>query len=268
MEEYILYIGIAVIVGLALLLAFITGAGSFFKETFDKYNQVKNHLSVTAEQFLAVMKDIEQINNLNIARIEGQLTDCYIPKKRTIAISESTYQNTSVSAITVVAHEFGHSLQHARRSVLYNLYHFFGSVFNFFAKLVLPTLIVGFIMAFAIESYMETGWIIMYSALGVLGCGLIYKILTIPVEYNASNKAIKILKEQQVFNDEELKMAKKVLSTAAATYVADFLATILGIKLFRKLRRRRWNVCLLGILYYGRYFNSWNYICNLCPIKS
>ena len=238
MEDYILYIIIIAIVMLALLFAFIACAGSWFKSTFDKYNQVKNHLSVTPEQFLTIMKQIEKLDKLQIARIQGELTDCYIPKQRTIALSESTFGNNSVSAIAVVAHEFGHSLQHARKSLMYNLYHFFGRIFNFFAKFVMVSLIVGFIMSFATTTYVDVGWIIIYSALSVLGCGLLYKILTIPVEFNASNRALKILEEQKVLNQDEIKMAKKVLSTAASTYVADFLATIFGIKLFRKLRRR------------------------------
>ena len=240
MEEYIIYIIIGVIVAIALLLAFITGAGSFFKDAFDKYDQVKNHLGVTPEQFLVVMKEIENVKKLEIARIEGKLTDCYIPKKKTIALSESTYQNTSVSAIAVIAHEFGHSLQHSKNSIMFGLYHTIGKIFNFFARFVLIALIVGLIMIFATVEYVETGWIVIYSAAAVLGCGLLYKILTIPVEYNASNRAMKILEEQKVLNQDELKMAKKVLSTAAATYIADFLATMLGINLIRKLRRRKY----------------------------
>ena len=239
MEDYILYIIIVAIVMLALLLAFITCAGSIFRSTFEKYDQVKNHLSVTPEQFLTIMKKIEKVDKLQIARIEGELTDCYIPKHRTIALSESTFSNNSVAAIAVVAHEFGHSLQHARRSMMYNFYHFFGRVFNFFARFVVAALIIGLIMILATTDYVDIGWIIIYSALGVLGCGILYKILTIPVEYNASNKALKILEEQRVLNQDEIKMARKILSKAAATYVADFLATMLGIKIFRKLRRRK-----------------------------
>ena len=239
MEDYILYIGIVAIIMLALLFAFIACAGSWFKSAFDKYNQVKNHLSVTPEQFLTIMKQIEKLDKLQVARIEGELTDCYIPKQKTIALSESTFGNTSVSAIAVVAHEFGHSLQHARSSLLYNLYHFFGRIFNFFARFVVAALIIGLIMILATIDYVDIGWIIIYSALGVLGCGMLYKILTIPVEFNATNRALKILTEQRVLNQNEIKMAKKVLSTAASTYVADFLATMLGIKIFRKLRRRK-----------------------------
>ena len=246
MEEYIIYIVIGVIVALALLLAFITGAGSFFKDTFDKYDQVKNHMGVTPEQFIVIMKEIENVKKLEIARIEGTLTDCYVPKKKLIALSESTYQNTSVSAVTVVAHEFGHSLQHSKNAALFGLYHTTGVIFNFFARFVLIALIVGFIMIFATSEYIETGWTIIYGAGAVLGCGLLYKIFTIPVEYNASKRALKILEEQRIFNQEELKMAKKVLSTAASTYVADFLATMMGINLIRKLRRRKYWCLLIG----------------------
>lgn len=239
MEDYIIYIIIGVIIALALLLAFVTGAGSFFKDTFDKYNKTTNHLGVTPEQFLVIMKDIEDIKKLEIVRVAGELTDCYVPKKRMIALSESTYQNTSVSALAVVAHEFGHSLQHSRQGFLFGLYHSLGRIFNFFVGFILPALIVGFIMIFATEEYIEIGWNVIYSAGGILGCGLLYKILTIPVEYNASNKAIKILEEQQILNQEELKIARKVLSTAAATYIADFLATMMGINLIKKLKRRK-----------------------------
>ena len=239
MEEYIIYMVIGVIVALALLLAFITGAGSFFKDTFDKYDQVRNHMGVTPEQFIVIMKELENVKKLEIARIDGELTDCYVPKKKMIALSNSTYQNTSVSAIAVVAHEFGHSLQHSRNPLMFGLYHSTGKIFNFFARFVILALIVGFIMIFATEEYIEIGWTVIYSALGVLGCGFLYKILTIPVEYNASNKAMRILEEQRILNQDELKMAKKVLNTAAATYVADFIATMMGINLIRKLRRRK-----------------------------
>ena len=234
---YIIIIGFAV--ALALLLAFINGASARFRSTYNKYDGVRNHLGISAEQFLITMREFANMPKLNFARIKGKLSDCYIPKQRTIALSESTYQNDSVAAVAVVAHEFGHAMQHHKRSFMYTFYHFCGRVFSFFAKLIVPALIVGIILVLFVENYVDTGWIVIYSAIGVLLCGIFYKILTVPVEWDASTRALKILKEHEVLTDKELKMAKKVLSTAAATYVADFLSTMLGISFIKRHGIRR-----------------------------
>jgi len=224
---------IAAIVVLALLLAVATGAGGVLVARFKKYNTLYADLGLTSEQLLIAAKDYYQIKKLKIARIKGELTDCYIPGKRTIAISESCFGRSSVSALAVVSHEMGHALQHDKGSFLFAFSRIIGFFFRIFAVFVLPAILAGLIML-PFSQTEHVGIILLCAGAGIIVLGLLVKIITIPVEYNASHRGLKFLRESRAMNEMELKIAKKIMNAAGFTYIAGFISTILGINWIKR----------------------------------
>lgn len=222
---------------LILIPALLFGMYAQFKvnSTFSKYSNVKNRRGWTAAEVARKILDDHGLYNVAVARISGNLTDNYNPSTNTVSLSESVYGSTSVAAIGVAAHECGHAVQHAEqyfpikvRSALVPVTNF-GSTFGFII------LAVGLIFG----SY-------NIAMLGVLLYALmaVFQAVTLPVEFNASSRALETLNTQYILDDDELKMSRKVLSAAAMTYVAALVSSL--ATLFRLLlivgsntRRRR-----------------------------
>jgi len=224
---------ITAVVVFAVLLAIVLSANGALVSAFKKYNRMYASLGLTTQQFIFAAKEYYNIKKLKIARIKGELTDCYIPHKRTIAISESCFGSSSVAALAVVAHEFGHALQHAQRSLLFAFSRIVGFFSRIFAVFALPAILAGLVV-FALGDIQNVGVILMCAGGGIIVLGLLFKIITIPVEYNATHRALKFLKESGAMDEDELKIAKKILHSAGFTYVAGFISSILGLNWLRR----------------------------------
>lgn len=205
-----------------LIPALLFGLYAQFKvsSTYKKYSQVKNARGYTAAEVARKILDDNGLYDVAIVKIAGNLTDNFNPKTKTVSLSETVYNSQSVAAIGVAAHECGHAVQHAEgytpikiRSALVPVTNF-GSTFGF--------IILAIGLLFGNYSIAMIG-VLLYSLMAV------FQAVTLPVEFNASSRALKTLASHYILEDDELKMSKKVLSAAAMTYVAALVSTLATI---------------------------------------
>ena len=202
------------------------------KSTFAKYSSKMSQRNITGTEAASYLLKANDITDVKLSRIKGDLTDHYDPTDKTLRLSDSTYNSTSIAAIGVAAHETGHAIQHAKKYGPLNFRRFLVPVANIGSQFGPWLAVLGIVMSFPILT--DIG-IVLFSG------AVLFYFVTLPVEFNASNRAMKILKQNQVLSDEELKGVKKVLSAAAMTYVASALvamANLLRLILLSKNRRR------------------------------
>ena len=204
-----------------VILAFIFSmvAQTKVSTTFNKYSRVRNRAGFTGAQVATQMLQNAGIYDVSVQRVAGNLTDHYDPRTKTLRLSQSVYDSTSVAALGVAAHETGHAIQHdvgyaplALRSMLVPLA-------NFGSRLAMPLIIIGFLFSGGGGTLVSLG--ILFFSLSVL-----FTIITLPVEFNASHRAIDRLVDEGFLASDEIGGAKKVLSAAAMTYVAAAFAAV------------------------------------------
>lgn len=199
------------------------------KTTFNKFSRVNSRIGLTAADVTRRILDLNGLNNVSVERVSGNLTDHYDPRSNVIRLSDSVYNSTSVAAIGVAAHEAGHAVQHANNYAPIKLRNMLVPVANLGSSAA-PFLII-FGILFSFEPLVMTG-IILYSAIAL------FQLVTLPVEFNASRRAIKTLDSTGVLAHEELSGARRVLSAAALTYVAALITTLANLLRFILLARR------------------------------
>ena len=204
---------------LLLIPALLFGLYAQFKvnSTYSKYQKVNNSRGWTAAEVARKILDDNGLYDVNIAHIAGNLTDNYNPKTNTVSLSDSVYSSTSVAAIGVAAHECGHAVQHAEQYTPIKIRSALVPVTNFGSSFGVIILAIGLI--FSSYNIAMIG-VLLYSLMAV------FQAVTLPVEFNASSRALTTLREQNMHEDDELKMSKKVLSAAAMTYVAALVSSI------------------------------------------
>lgn len=231
MHLYWDYTYILVIIG-----AIISAIASWnVTNTFKKFSKFSNGKGLTAEDCAAVIMHGAGIYDVKIERIRGSLTDHYSPREKVLRLSESVYGSTSVAALGVAAHECGHAIQHKEGYFPLKLRSLSVPVANIGSKLSWPIIFIGLILG-----YMGLARVGVFLFTFVV----LFQLITLPVEFDASRRALKIMEEKKLLIGGELKGASKVLKAAALTYVASLLSSIL--QLFRLIlltqgnnRRRR-----------------------------
>ena len=213
---YFDYTYILVIIG--AIISFIASAN--VKGTFRKYNGYTNVKGLTAEQVAQMILHEAGIDDVRIDRIAGDLTDHYSPKEKVLRLSDSVYGSDSVAAIGVAAHECGHAIQHQVGYGPLALRSFSVPIANIGSKLSWPVIILGIVLGYPVLA--DVG-IILFTFV------VLFQLITLPVEFNASSRAIAILDEENILEGGELTGAKKVLKAAALTYVAALFTTILQL---------------------------------------
>ncbi len=202
------------------------------KSTFASYSQKINSRGITGAQAAAYLLRVNNINDVRIERVSGSLTDHYDPSSKVLRLSESVYGKTSIAAVGVAAHETGHAIQHAvgygplaLRSTLVPVANIGSS-----AGPVLALLGIIFSWNFLLN-------------LGILlfGCAVLFYLVTLPVEFNASSRAVAILGKTGVMSPQELSGVKKVLNAAALTYVASALTAVANLLRLILISRNRRN---------------------------
>ena len=193
------------------------------KRTFKKYDQFVSRSGATADQ---VARDILRRGGLDVGveHVRGKLSDHYDPRDKMLRLSDSTYGNNSLAAIGVAAHEAGHAFQHAEGYVPLSLRTSLVPVANLGSKLSWILIIAGMFMGIA--GLLELG-ILFFSA------AVLFSLVTLPVEFNASTRAIRILADGGYLTQDEIPASRKVLNAAAMTYVAS--AVVAVMELFRLL---------------------------------
>ena len=160
------------------------------------------------------------LQQVRIERIAGDLTDHYSPNELVLRLSDTTIHSTSVAAIGVAAHECGHAIQHAKKYAPLSIRNTIVPVVNIGSKLSWPMILIG--VMFGVTGFLDLG-ILFFSF------SLIFQLITLPVEFNASSRALQILEQSGMLYEDELRGAKKVLSAAAMTYVAAAVASLLSL---------------------------------------
>lgn len=188
--------------------------------TFSKYKNVRNARGLTASQVCRTILDRHGLRDVKIEHIAGNLTDHYDPKARVVRLSDATYSSTSVASIGVAAHETGHAIQHSTAYAPLVLRNNIYPVVNISSTLAIPLAILGFLLGF--QSLVSFG-IILFMAV------VAFQLITLPVEFNASLRATRILVENGILDDEEIRPVKKVLSAAAFTYVASAIVAVANL---------------------------------------
>lgn len=206
-----------VIIGLLLTLV----ASGLVKSTFNKYSRVQSLSGMTGAQAAQKILNSAGIYDVSIEHINGNLTDHYDPRSKVLRLSDTVYGSTSVAAIGVAAHECGHAIQHQNSYVPLKLRSAIFPVASFGSKLAWPLIILGVILSMS-----QT---LIYAGIFLFFFAVLFQIVTLPVEFNASRRAVKILDESGILYEEEVGMTKKVLGAAALTYVAGAAAAILQL---------------------------------------
>ncbi|TCK98336.1 hypothetical protein EDC19_0756 [Natranaerovirga hydrolytica] len=191
--------------------------------TFTKYSKVKNLNGYTGSEVAQNILRSSGLYDIQIERVKGNLTDHYDPRKKVVRLSDSVYNSTSIAAISVAAHECGHALQDAKGYTFLKFRHALFPVVSFSSNLAMPLIFLGFFLDAV--NLIEIG-VILFSAV------VLFQLITLPVEFNASSRAIAILNDNRFITDEESKPAKKVLNAAALTYVAAAIVAIANLLRF------------------------------------
>lgn len=204
-----------------VIIAFIFSmvAQTKVSSTFNKYSRVRNRAGFTGAQVATQMLQNAGIYDVSVQRVAGNLTDHYDPRTKTLRLSQSVYDSTSVAALGVAAHETGHAIQHDVGYAPLSLRSFFVPLANFGSKLAIPLILIGFFFGGGGSTLVTLG--ILFFSLSVA-----FTIITLPVEFNASSRAIRLLVDDGFLASDEIGGAKKVLSAAAMTYVAAAFAAV------------------------------------------
>ena len=195
-------------------------ASSKVKTTYAKFGKIASRNGLNATDAARMILDNAGLRHVRIDRIAGDLTDHYSPKELVLRLSDTTYNSRSIAAIGVAAHECGHAIQHAEQYAPLNVRNAIVPVGNLGSKLSWPMIMIGLLLGFT--GFLDFG-ILLFSLT------LIFQLITLPVEFNASSRALRILSDSNMLYEEELTGAKKVLSAAAMTYVAAAVASLLSL---------------------------------------
>ena len=208
---------ILVLIGAVLSL----WASATVKSTYNKYSRVYSYSGLTGAQSAAQILRQAGIYDVRIEHVSGNLTDHYDPKARVLRLSDSVYGSNSVAAIGVAAHECGHAIQDQEDYVPLRFRSAFVPVANLGTQVAFPILLLGVFLGSS-HFLIQVGLLCFFF-------GVLFQLITLPVEFNASGRAVRILRETGMMSDDELSKTKKVLSAAAMTYVAAAAASILSI---------------------------------------
>lgn len=192
------------------------------KSTFAGYERVRSYSGLTGAQVARRILDENGLNHVAIEHIAGSLTDHYDPRSQVVRLSDSVYSSASIAAIGVAAHETGHAVQHATGYAPLTIRNTIIPLTNFGSTLSMPLILIGFLLN---SSPLVLVGIVAFSLV------TLFQLITLPVEFNASARAMRTLDADGVLNAEELNGTKKVLTAAALTYVAALLVS--AMQLFR-----------------------------------
>lgn len=203
-------------------IIFSIWASARVNTTFEKYSKVKSHYGITGARAARRMLDENGLQHVKIERVGGKLTDHYDPRTNVIRLSASTYDNTSPAAIGVAMHEAGHAIQYAQNYKPIKFRQAIIPVTNIGSRLAIPLILIGTLLSGlgGVYSYFALAGVILYSF-----C-VLFQLVTLPVEFNASKRAVKALENTYMLADDEVPIVKKVLSAAAMTYVAALAVSL------------------------------------------
>lgn len=220
---------ILVIIGAVICLA----ASAKVKSTFNKYAKVRSARGITGKEAAERILRSQGINDVIVQHVNGNLTDHYDPKTRTVNLSDATYNKNSVAAVGVAAHECGHAIQHSHSYAPLLMRAALVPLANFGSMAAWPLIIIGLFFGGNTSLFLINLGILAFSL------SVIFQLVTLPVEFNASSRAVRILGDSGILGEGELSGTKKVLRAAALTYVASAAASILQLLRLVLISNRR-----------------------------
>ena len=185
--------------------------------TFSKYSQVRAYRGYTGAMAAEQTLRESGVNDVRIERIAGSLTDHFDPRSKVIRLSDSVFGSSSIAAIGVAAHEAGHAVQHAAGYFPIRIRNMFVPIANFGSRISVPLIILGVLLSF--QGLISFG-ILLFSTVAI------FQLITLPVEFDASRRALEVLAGTGLLEGEEIDGARKVLSAAAMTYVAALISSV------------------------------------------
>lgn len=212
-------------------------ASANVKNTFRRYAQQLSSRHITGAMAAERVLRANGVSGVRIEQVGGDLTDHYDPRTNTIRLSDSVYSSTSTAAIGVACHEAGHAVQYAHNYAPIKLRAAIIPITNIGSRLAMPLIVIGLVLAF-LESF---SYLFIYLGIACFGLSLVFQLVTLPVEFNASRRAMKAIADAELLTTEEQRGARKTLTAAALTYVA---ATALALAQLLRIisifgRRRR-----------------------------
>ncbi len=198
-------------------------ASARVKGTFNKYSQLRSMSGMNGAQVAQRMLQAAGIYDVQVRHVSGSLTDHYDPRTKTVNLSDPVYNATSVAALGVAAHECGHAIQHAKSYAPLSIRSALVPIANFGSMLAWPVILIGLLFNTRSSGLIIDIGILLFSA------AVLFQLVTLPVEFDASRRALVMLRTQGILADDELKYTRRVLKSAALTYVASAAAAILQL---------------------------------------
>lgn len=206
------------------------GASMRLNSVYNKYSRVRSQTGMTGVQAAERILSCAGIYDVRIEHISGQMTDHYDPTHKVLRLSDSTFYNPSVAAVGIAAHECGHAIQHKEGYAPLKLRKLLVPVANIGSNIGIPLVILGLVLGLS-QTFVNIG-------IFVFAFAVLFQIVTLPVEYNASNRAIRMIEQYGLVGDGDVKGCRKVLSAAALTYVAAAASSVLQLLRLIGLNRR------------------------------
>lgn len=198
-------------------------ASARVKGTFNKYSQLRSMSGMNGAQVAQRVLQAAAIYDVQVRHVSGSLTDHYDPRTKTVNLSDPVYNATSVAALGVAAHECGHAIQHAKSYAPLSIRSALVPIANFGSMLAWPVILIGLLFNTRSSGLIIDIGILLFSA------AVLFQLVTLPVEFDASRRALVMLRTQGILADDELRYTRRVLKSAALTYVASAAAAILQL---------------------------------------
>lgn len=198
-------------------------ASARVKGTFNKYSQLRSMSGMNGAQVAQRVLQAAGIYDVQVRHVSGSLTDHYDPRTKTVNLSDPVYNATSVAALGVAAHECGHAIQHAKSYAPLSIRSVLVPIANFGSMLAWPVILIGLFFNTRSSGLIIDIGILLFSA------AVLFQLVTLPVEFDASRRALVMLRTQGILADDELRYTRRVLKSAALTYVASAAAAILQL---------------------------------------
>jgi Zn-dependent membrane protease YugP len=207
--------------GLVVIGAVITIAAQvFLTRRYNKFKNVRSTKGMTGCEVARKILDENGLSDIYVTEVSGTLSDHYDPTRKVVRLSEEIFHGDSIASISVAAHECGHAIQHKEGYFFIKLRGFLVPFVNFASKFGYIAIFIGLLL-----SWLDLAW----AGIGLLLMLLVFQLITLPTEFNASKRALEILKMDGVLDDNEVEGSRKMLTAAALTYVAGLASTILEL---------------------------------------
>ncbi len=206
------------LIGLSLLI--VTASQGYINSSYKKYSRINNKKSLTGKEAARIMLDKNDLKNVKIEEVQGYLSDHYDPKTKTVRLSTNNYHDESIAAVSVACHECGHAIQDKKGYFFLRVRHSLVPLVNLASKLGYLAIMIGII-----AQIVDLIWLGIIFEVVIL----VFQLVTLPVEFNASSRALNQINELALLDKKELKQGKTMLTAAALTYVASVAATLIEI---------------------------------------